>query len=393
MRRFEPHKRPKPKEIAYLRESEKKQKRLLIKQRVKRIFLRLVLVGMVVVFFVFFYSHYVFIYARGVVMGEELFYSAPLDGKVTEVYVKVFENVDNGTRLLKIVNEDLELKRQTLEREIADLQTALMIKRDLELPVEIDEKMISLRNEVQGLEREIKVLKQTLEAQRERVSIAKEAYERAEYLAGLEAVTKRLAENRHVLYLIAEANIADLEARIANREAKLNSLKEQLSVLEKRKQLLKEKSPSLYSDISLALSKKQAELEEVIKKQAQGVVIASTPGQVDKIYKPVDSFVLEGTHLLKIIRSDSLYVLAYVKPKQLKKIHPGQEAIILFPGHSIKGKIVEISDKMEPLPSIFRGPFRLRENYGKIKILPAKGSYPEEIFKPGLQVKVRLLKV
>ncbi|MCD6386120.1 hypothetical protein J7M23_10150, partial [Candidatus Sumerlaeota bacterium] len=67
MRRYEPHKRPKPKEIAYLRESEKKQRRLLFKQRLKRILLRLALVGIVVIFFVFFYSHYVFIYARGVV--------------------------------------------------------------------------------------------------------------------------------------------------------------------------------------------------------------------------------------------------------------------------------------------------------------------------------------
>ncbi|MCD6385960.1 HlyD family efflux transporter periplasmic adaptor subunit, partial [Candidatus Sumerlaeota bacterium] len=330
---------------------------------------------------------------RGVVMGEELFYSAPLDGKVTEVYINVFDNISKGTKLLKIVNENLELKRRTLEREIADLQTALEIKKDLELPIEIDEKMISLRNEIQGLEREIEVQKQSLETQRERVSIAKAAYERAQYLAGLEAVTKRLAENRHVLYLIAKANIADLEARIANREATLKSLKERLSILEKRKQLLKEKSPSLYSDISITLRKKQAELEEIIKQQEQGLIIASSPGKVDKIYKPVDSFVLEGTHLLKVIRSDRLYVLAYIKPKLLRKIHLGQEAVILFSKHSVKGKIVEISDKMEPLPSIFRSPFRLRENYGKIKILPIERDYTEEIFKPGLQVRVRLLKV
>ncbi len=375
-----------------MEKSEQNLKKLVVKQRIKKILFRLILVALVIVMFTFFYSHYIFIYARGVVTGEEVMYSAPIDGTIADVKVDLYERVKSQQPLIHIHSRELELKKTRLEQHIADLETALEIKKSLETETDIDSKIISLKNSIDTLEQEIEVLETTLESQQERADIAKDAYERAERLVSLEAATERLAENRHILYIISEANVADARVRISSRKAELKTKKEQLALLEEKRALLDEQSPAAYSNISLAIQEKRAELAEVKEQLQQGIIRATAPCTIDKLYKSPDAYVLEGTAVLKAIRLDKPCVVAYVEPSHLRKLQEGQAAVMIFPKKKIQGTIKEISDKLDPLPGMFRTPFRVRHNYGKVKIIPRPGEYPPELFKPGLQVKVRFLK-
>ena len=393
MKKFEPHKKPVQKQYILQRGSDKKERKLITRQRVKRIILRLIVLCIIILFFTFFYTRYVFLYSHGIVRGEEFYYSAPMDGTVQDIPVQVFEHVSPGRRLLTIKCEDLERKKIRLVREISELEAALALKKNQEGTLNLDRQIIDLKNEITGLGHELAELMKARESRNEQAHAARQTWERTLHLVSLEAATRSQAEKKHDALKTAEYNLAEINAEIARKESELNKKREEIPLLETQREKILASHPAEYSQIAIELQARKAELEEVSQRAAETDIVATAGGTIEDILTQRDSYVLRGAHLLKVIRTDRVYIQAYIKPKQFKKLQVGQSAMIITPDHSVYGKIVEISNKMEPLPLIFRNPFRIRTNFGKVKIIPIETDYPEELLKPGLQVQVRFIRI
>jgi multidrug resistance efflux pump len=242
----------------------------------------------------------------GIIEAEEMRrLSFKSSGKLKEVFVKKGDKVEAGQLLAALDTEDLEYSLKASE---AQMKAALA----------------QYRKAVNGADPEdIKKLELNVKKAQDSYNYTLASYKRIEALYNGGAVSKDDLDKAKLELDVKEAELQ--QAKEAYNQAKDGTRAEDRETLLNQAEQARaqyEHNRSLLDDASL-------------KSDAKGSV-------VDILYKKGE--MVSASYPVIVLRSESQVVNVGLSSKDVKKVAPGTEAVILVDGQEAKGRVEEISD-------------------------------------------------
>ena len=287
-------------------------------------------------------------------------------GQVAEVLVALGDVVEKGQVVARIRQEgierqigEVEARKKALAAEIERLEKYAATQSRLSEANE-DQKRNNLLRSIETLERELELLTQNLEVQKE--------------LQADGLVTQQTV-------LAGEQKVNQTRDQLAAQKLELDGL--QLIRLQSQQQLQEQLDAgrSRMRDLDLELQEKQASLEESVQ------VVATENGRVLELLAAQGSVVSPGTPVLSMeVVSEELMAVLFVPAGLGKQLEPGMHAQIIPSTVKVQehGFIIGEVQWVAEFPSTSRGMQQLLANDELVTSLMRQG--------PPIQVDVRLLK-
>jgi membrane fusion protein (multidrug efflux system) len=326
--------------------------------------------------------------------------SARVAGTVTAVLVDDNQLVEAGATLVRIESKPFEI---AVARAAADLAENEAAARAAHTNVPMTSTMSSSQESAAASDYEgagarlasararareaaAKVTKADQDLERLKPLLAKDEVSRQEYdVAASEAEVTRAARES------AEASVREAEKQVEAAKARLAQAKtgpEQVTIEKAR-------ADSAAAKVEMAranLAQARLDLEHTEVKAAVAGIVSRRSVEVGQV-------VQSGQPLLAVVPLGDVWVVANYKENQLKRIRPGQEALVAvdaYGGHQYKGKVDSIAAATGSRFSLLP-PENASGNYVKvvqrvpIKIVLDEGQDPEHLLRPGMSVVPTIL--
>jgi membrane fusion protein (multidrug efflux system) len=321
--------------------------------------------------------------------------STRVGGTVIEVLVKDNQYVEKGAVLVRLDPKDYEIAVARADADLAEneasaraAQTGVPMTSTLSSSQEnaagsdlegAEARLVSARARLR--EAEARDTKAAQDLARLKPLLEKDEVSRQDYDA---AVTE--ADAAHASRESAQATVREAENAVQGARARLAQARtgpEQVTIQKARAD-----SASAKTDMARAAldqAKKNLERTE-IKAPVSGIVSRRT-AEVGQVVQP-------GQPLLALVPLEDLWVVANFKENQLKRIRPGQPAVVsvdAYGGREYRGKVDSIAAATGARFSILP-PENASGNYVKVvqrvpvKIVLDPGQDPEHLLRPGLSV-------
>lgn len=395
MKKFTPAIRKKDANPEFDHLNEISKRKLQKKQMIRKGFFRVLFFILIAAFVIYAYSTLFLINTTGLVVGDRVYYSAPISGNIAKLYVKEFEEISPNELLYTIDNPEISSQIESVEQEIKSLEEILNSQNKSNESGVVDLDIAELDYQKANLDQETELLLNLLEQQKSKSAITQEAADRAKYLFEADAGTKRMWENRKLQALDAAIEVKMTESKINNKKANLLFLNQKMNfyTLPYNVNLDNSAIPPHLSSIYVTIRQRMGDLELLKKQKNLGNVTAKHKGQVVRIFKNEDSFVQPGDDIIKAVRNDKTYIRVYLPPKYLKYVGIGQEVTIFSEDIIWTGKVTEVSNELVPIAESFRKIGNISKHYAEIRVeVKDPHDAPRIFFKQGLQVDVRFKK-
>lgn len=320
--------------------------------------------------------------------------SARVGGTVTEVHIIDNQVVDAGTVLVQLDPTDYKVAVERARAELADMVAAAK-GAQTSIPVS----NINTRNQLRNAQAAHFASQKDVEAARARLSEAQANYDRvAKDLERMAQLVKKeeISQQQYDATLAAEraakatveaaqANIASSESHVSQAESGVRTAEtgpEQVSITRSR-----------FGSAEAAVQKAQATLAQAELNLLYTTVRAPATGIVSKRSVELGQVIQPGQPLAALVSLKDIYVTANFKETQLKKMRPGQAAIIHVDAYDrdFKGHVDSIGGATGARFSLLP-PENATGNYVKVvQRLPVKialdpNEDKEHLLRPGMSV-------
>lgn len=282
-----------------------------------RWYLILLVVSSPLLYFVskFAYSSVV-VEAPGFISQEQISIGAPVQGHVDEIYVKPLQEVRAGDLLMRLTNQDLDLRAQQLRAELGQLSTVKVESTSGPLPTK-------------NLEDQLNITRRQKEELGERVAALED-------LVGQGAAT--------------ESELAALKTQYNQSMSKIAELYQSMAVQNRTVHTGQQEQVQIRTRI-LAL---RTELANIDAQLASLQIRATKDGRI------VDLPVIKGDQLAigaKVAslapNGGELRIAAYIPPKHSDYAIPGKRATVVFPdGVRRSAEIIDVPEVTRQIPSV-----------------------------------------
>jgi multidrug resistance efflux pump len=292
----------------------------------------------------------------GVVEIQEVRLGSKVGGRVAEVYIMEGDMVQPGQMLVRFEAPELEAQRKQTEAHLNAMRAELDRYRNGSRPEEIRE----AKNEWESADADARWYRDEF-VRMERLFAQKAASQ-----ADLDAmranrnrsVAKAAATKAHLDLVLAGTRsevIAQSEANVAETQAKLDEINANLREAEVR-------SPS-YAVV------------EVLSVRKGDLIPPNTP-------------------IVRILKTEDLWVRVYVPETQLGKVRVDQTAYVTidsYPGRRFEGRVIQVSSQSEFTPRNIQSVDERRYQVFGVKVRVEQPDDPRErIFKSGMAAEVFL---
>ncbi len=326
--------------------------------------------------------------------------AARVGGTVAAVLVNDNQYVEKDATLVRIEPRDYEIAVARAEADLAENEASARAARtgvpmtstmsssqetaagsDLE---GADARFVSARARLR--EAEAKSTKAAQDLARLKPLLAKDEVSKQEYDA---AVSE--ADAAHASRESAEASVREAEKAVEAAKARLVQARtgpEQVTI-----QRARADSASAKADIA------RANLAQARRNLEHTEIKAAVSGIVSRRTVEVGQVVQAGQPLLAVVPLEDVWVVANYKENQLKRIRPGQPAVVsvdAYGGREYRGKVDSIAAATGARFSILP-PENASGNYVKVvqrvpvKIVLEAGQDPEHLLRPGMSVVPTIL--
>jgi multidrug resistance efflux pump len=286
----------------------------------------------------------------GVVEIQEVRLGSKIGGRVAEVLVMEGDIVKPGQLLVHFEAPELEAQLKQQEGKLASAEADLLKAKNGPRPEEIRQ----ARSDLASTEADLK--------------LANEEYERSDRLfrQGTEARSD---------YDTARANLSRAKGRVAANKARLDLLL----------------AGTRQEDIDIAQAnvvEARGKLQEIKANLTEARVVAPERALVEVVAVRKGDLVPANQPVIRVLRTDDLWVRVYVPETQLGKIHLGQEAAITMdvsPERRFTGVVFQISSESEFTPRNVQSVEERRYQVFGVKVRVAD---PQGVFKSGMAAEV-----
>jgi len=326
--------------------------------------------------------------------------STRVGGTVSEVLVSDNQYVEKGTPLVRLDPKDYEIAVARAEADLAEneasaraAQTGVPMTSTMSASQETaagsdlegaEARLLSARARLR--EAEARDTKAAQDLARLKPLLAKDEVSQQDYDGAVSA-----ADAAHASRESAQATVREAEKAVEAAKARLAQARtgpEQVTI-----QRARASSASAKADMArAALAQARRNLEHTeIKAPVNGIVSRRTV-EVGQVVQP-------GQPLLAVVPLDGVWVTANFKENQLKRIRPGQPAVVAvdaYGGRQYRGKVDSIAAATGARFSILP-PENASGNYVKVvqrvpvKIVLEAGQDPEHLLRPGMSVVPTIL--
>jgi len=286
----------------------------------------------------------------GVVETQEVRLGSKIGGRVAEVMVREGDMVSPGQLLVRFEAPEMVTQRQQQEGRVAAAEAELEKAKNGPRAEEIRQ----AKSDVAGSESDLK--------------LAAENFDRAERLFPKNAMSRADYDSAHAAQVHAES-------RLGFNRAKLDLL-----LAGTRKE-----------DIDLAEAnavEARGKLEEIKANLAEAEVVAPDHAVVEVVAVRKGDLVPPNQPVIRILRTDDLWVKVYVSETKFANVHRGQKVhvtIDAYPNKPFEGTVFKISSESEFTP---RNVQSLEERHFQVFGVKVRVEDPQGIFKSGMAAVV-----
>lgn len=360
--------------------------------------------------------------------GHIVTVSAKVGGMVVNVGVNDNQFVQAGSVLLQVDPRDYQVAVQRAEADLAQAQAdaeaahheAMIGETTSENKLEtaaaglesVRSQLTSAQNQVaaaqarlasaqaKARQAEANSSKSTKDLERFKELVAKDEISQREYDAAV-----AVQEEARAALDAANADVAESQQNVSMAEGKVNETRQTL--LQAQAGLSTARTAPHQNALTQAqassaeaeVEQMKAALEQAKMNLQHAEVRAPVSGWISKKSLEMGQVIQPGQPLLAIVPLENLWVTANFKETQLKKMHPGQEAIVVvdtYGGREYHAHVESMSPatgaKFSLLP-----PENASGNYVKVvqripvKIALEKGQDPNHLLRPGMSAEVTVL--
>ena len=321
--------------------------------------------------------------------------SARVGGTVTELLVSDNQYVQKGTTLLRIDPRNYQIAVARAEADLAENEASTRAERaGVPLTTATSSSQASAAgSDVGEVEARLGSARARLREAEARDAQAAQDLARLEPLLAKDEVSQRdydaartAAATAHAARDSAQASVREAEKSVDAARARLAEARtgtEQVAI-----QKARAASASAKADVArAALAQARLDLEHTeVKAPVSGIVSRRTV-EVGQVVQP-------GQLLLAVVPLEDVWVVANFKESQLKRIRPGQAAVVAvdaYGGREYRGKVDSIAAATGARFSILP-PENATGNYVKVvqrvpvKIVLEAGQDPDHLLRPGMSV-------
>jgi multidrug resistance efflux pump len=341
----------------------------------------------------------------GVVEVQEVRLGSKVGGRVAEVAIAEGDGVEAGQVLVRFEAPELEAQRQQLQAQLRAATAELEKAQNGARREEIESAWAAVEAARACLDRlkagarseEIQQAHSELSSAEADLRLAHQELNRVEQLYRMTAASRAEYDSARAARGRAEGRVAAARAHLdmlkaGSRPEDIAQAAAQLRRAEANHRLLQAGTRS--EDLAQAAARAveiRAKLAEVEAKLAETVVRAPEKARVEVVSVRKGDLVIASQPVVRILRTDDLWVKVYVSETDLGKVHlnqPVEVSVDSHPGQRFAGVIRQIASQGEFTPRNIQSVDERRHEVFGIKVRVANS---DGLFKSGMAAEVHLL--
>ncbi len=270
----------------------------------------------------------------GVVFGTEVEVSSRTQGKILRIEVEPNMTVRKGEILAEVFDEEVAAEIRAASDEVKDLSTAVeMARKDPKLETQefqTREKMTSVQAELNTLEVTLPNIEREIANASATLLIHEDQLKRAEKLFEGGAILITDLENRRLTVAQSRQAIDTIRSNLEQERIKRESLKQRLVFYRQEIEHMRELANKTIADMEYTLRQKQGDLNTLLAKRSEMLLIAPQDGVVSKVWKSVGEVAAAGQPIVNIYTGERLWVEVYPSSEDAGRLRPGDRMQILL---------------------------------------------------------------
>ncbi len=270
----------------------------------------------------------------GVVFGTEVEVSSRAQGKILRIEVEPNTAVRKGDVLAEVFDEEVSAEIKAASDELKDLSTAVEKARsDPKLAAQefqSREKMTEVQAELNALEVTLPNLEKEIANASATLTIHEDQMKRAEKLFAGGAILITELESRRLALGQSRQALDLLQSNLAQERLKGDSLRQRIIFFRQEIEEMRELSQKALADMEYTLRQKQGELNTLLARRSEMLLIAPQDGVISKVWKSVGEIAAAGQPILNIYTGERLWVEVYPSSADASLLRPGDRMQILL---------------------------------------------------------------
>jgi multidrug resistance efflux pump len=270
----------------------------------------------------------------GVVFGTEVEVSSRTQGKVLRIEVEPNTSVRKGDILAEVFDEEVAAEITAASDELKDLTTAVeKARKDPKLEsqeFQTREKMTEVQSELNALQISLPNLEREITNASATLLIHEDQLKRAEKLFEGGAILITDLETRRLALGQSRQALETLHSNLAQERLKGETLRQRIVFYREEIEQMRELYQKAISDMEYTLRQKQGELNTLLAKRSEMLLLAPQDGVISKVWKSVGEIAAAGQPILNIYTGERLWVEVYPSSADASLLHPGDRMQILL---------------------------------------------------------------
>ena len=270
----------------------------------------------------------------GVVFGTEVEVSSRTQGKILRIEVEPNTTVRKGEVLAEVFDEEVAAEIRAASDELNDLTTA--VEKALKDPkletqeFQTREKMTEVQAELNALEATLPNLEREIVNASATLQIHEDQVKRAEKLFEGGAILITDLETRRLTVAQSRTAIDTLRGNLKQEHIKKESLEQRITFYRQEIEQMRELANKTIADMEFTLRQKQGDLNTLLARRSEMLLIAPQDGVVSKVWKSVGEVAAAGQPILNIYTGERLWVEVYPTSEDASLLSPGDRMQVLL---------------------------------------------------------------
>lgn len=271
---------------------------------------------------------------QGVIFGTEVEVSSRTQGKILRIEVEPNNPVHKGDILAEVFDEEVAAQIKAASDELKDLTTSVeKARKDPKLEsqeFQTREKMAEVQAQLNALEISLPNIEKDIANASATLQIHEDQLRRAEKLFEGGAILITDLESRRLAVGQSHLAIDTLRSNLQQERLKGESLRQRITSYQEEIERMRELSMKAIADMEFALRERQGELNTLLARRSEMLLIAPQDGVVSKVWKSVGEVASAGQPIVNIYTGERLWVEVYPSSEDASLLQPGDRMQIIL---------------------------------------------------------------
>jgi multidrug resistance efflux pump len=260
--------------------------------------------------------------------------SSRTQGKILRIEVQPNTSVRKGEVLAEVSDEEVSAEIKAASDELKELTAGVeKARKDTKLEAQefqTREKMAEVQAELNALEVSLPNLEGEIANASATLLIHEDQLKRAEKLFEGGAILITDLENRRLALGQSRQALATLHSNLRQERLKGDSLRQRIVFYRQEMEQMRELSTKAITDMEFALRQRQGELNTLLARRSEMLLLSPQDGVVSKVWKSVGEVAAAGQPILNIYTGERLWVEVYPSSEDAGLLRTGDRMQVLL---------------------------------------------------------------